>query len=90
MVDLKLYTSAYTVDDVHLAFMSFASFICFSLSLLPISVSPPPRPEADDVRAMQQQLSSLHLVLEQSNSEHERELQSAQMEKTMLEEEKKR
>ena len=33
------------------------------------------RPEADDVRAMQQQLSSLHLVIEQSASEHEKQLQ---------------
>ena len=31
------------------------------------------RPEADDVRAMQQQLSSLHLVMEQTSSEHELE-----------------
>ena len=32
------------------------------------------RPEADDVRAMQQQLSSLHLVMEQSATEHEKQL----------------
>ena len=32
------------------------------------------RPEADDVRAMQQQLSSLHLVMEQSTTEHEKQL----------------
>ena len=28
------------------------------------------RPEADDVRALQQQLSSLHVLMEQASSEH--------------------
>ena len=32
------------------------------------------RPEADDVRAMQQQLSSLHLVMEQTSTEYETQL----------------
>ncbi len=32
------------------------------------------RPEADDVRAMQEQLSTLHLVMEQSSSEHEKKV----------------
>ena len=32
------------------------------------------RPEADDVRALQQQLSSLHIVIEQSATEHEKQL----------------
>lgn len=45
-------------------------FNLLSLSLLDLC-----RPEADDVRAMQQQLSSLHLVIEQSASEHEKQLQ---------------
>ena len=33
------------------------------------------RPEADDLRAMQQQLSSLHVVMEQTSSEHEQQLE---------------
>jgi len=32
------------------------------------------RPEADDVKAMQTQMASLHLVMEQSSNEHERRL----------------
>ena len=48
------------------------------------------RPEADDVRAMQQQLSSLHLVMEQSSAENERQVQQLQGEKQRLQEDKNR
>ena len=40
-----------------------------------LSVKLQQRPEADDVRAMQQQLSSLHVVMEQTSSEHEQQLE---------------
>ena len=32
------------------------------------------RPEADDVRAMQTQMASLHLIMEQNSNEHERKV----------------
>lgn len=46
------------------------------------------RPEADDVHALQQQLSSLHLVMEQSSSEHEKQLLQVSEEKKQLDREK--
>ena len=46
------------------------------------------RPEADDVHALQQQLNSLHLVMEQSSSEHEKQLQQVSEEKRKVEREK--
>ena len=52
-----------------------------------ISTSSPCRPEADDVRAMQQQLSSLHVLLEQSTAEHESSLQQVVGERDRLAEE---
>lgn len=48
------------------------------------------RPEADDVRAIQEQLSSLHLVIEQSSSEHEKQLKEIEIEKESLKNENKR
>ena len=53
-----------------------------------LSVKLQQRPEADDLRAMQQQLSSLHLVMEQSSSEHEREMERMRASAKTLEEEK--
>ena len=46
------------------------------------------RPEADDVHALQQQLSSLHLVMEQSSSEHDKQLLQVTEEKKQAEREK--
>ena len=46
------------------------------------------RPEADDVNALQQQLSSLHLVMEQSSSEHDKQLLQVSEEKKQTEREK--
>ena len=46
------------------------------------------RPEADDVHALQQQLSSLHLVMEQSSSEHDKQLLQVSEEKKQAEREK--
>ena len=48
------------------------------------------RPEADDVRAMQQQLSSLHLLMEQSSSEHEREVERVRADMRVMEGERDR
>ncbi len=52
-----------------------------------LSVRLQQRPEADDVRALQQQLSSLHLLMEQTSSQHltetiklQAELQAKQIE----------
>lgn len=46
------------------------------------------RPEADDVRAMQEQLSSLHLVLEQNSIEHERQVNQLEQENLVIKHEK--
>jgi flagellar motility protein MotE (MotC chaperone) len=48
------------------------------------------RPEADDVAAMQQQMSSLHLVMEQTSSEHEREVERVQADLRAVEGERER
>ena len=48
------------------------------------------RPEADDLKAMQQELSSLHLLMEQSSSEHDRQVQLLSVEKQRTEDEKTR
>lgn len=48
------------------------------------------RPEADDIKAMQQQLSSLHLVMEQSSGENEKQLRELGKEKQHMEMDKKR
>ena len=57
-----------------------------------LSVKLQQRPEADDLRAMQTQMASLHLLMEQSTNEHEREttqlrsqLEAGQREKEHLE-----
>ena len=55
-----------------------------------LSVKLQQRPEADDLRAMQQELSSLHLVLEQSGAQHERQVEALAAEKRTVEEEKQR
>ena len=46
------------------------------------------RPEVDDAHALQQQLSSLHLVMEQSSSEHDKQLLQLTKEKKLVEMEK--
>lgn len=48
------------------------------------------RPEADDVRAMQDQLSSLHLVMEQNAVEHEKKLKQLEQENIIIKNEKTR
>ena len=48
------------------------------------------RPEADDLKAMQQELSSLHLLMEQSSGEHERKMQLLSIEKQRIEDDKTR
>ena len=48
------------------------------------------RPEADDLKAMQQELSSLHLVIEQSAIEHEKRVELVSSQKQKVEEENKR
>jgi len=55
-----------------------------------LSVKLQQRPEADDLKAMQQELSSLHLLMEQSSSEHERQVQLLSVEKQRTEDEKTR
>ena len=55
-----------------------------------LSVKLQQRPEADDLKAMQQELSSLHLILEQSASEHEKQLKALSADKLKAEQEKTR
>ena len=55
-----------------------------------LSVKLQQRPEADDVRAMQQQMSSLHILMEQTSSEHERELGKVQADLRAVEGERDR
>ena len=45
-----------------------------------LSVRLQQRPEADDVRALQQQLSSLHLLMEQASSQHHSDTMKLQAE----------
>lgn len=45
-----------------------------------LSVRLQQRPEADDVRALQQQLSSLHILMEQTTSQHQSETSKLQAE----------
>ncbi len=48
------------------------------------------RPEADDVKAMQQQLSSLHVVMEQSSNESDKQQETIRHEKQIIEHDKLR
>ena len=55
-----------------------------------LSVKLQQRPEADDVRAMQQQLSFLHILMEKNSTDHEQEMERVKEEgKVMVEEKKK-
>lgn len=55
-----------------------------------LSVKLQQRPEADDVRAMQQQLSFLHELMEKNSSEHELEVMKVMGEVRAVEEVKER
>lgn len=46
------------------------------------------RPEADDVKALQQELSSLHIVMEKSTSDYTRQIDELTKAKALSEEEK--
>ena len=46
------------------------------------------RPEADDVKALQQELSSLHIVMEKSTSEYTKQIDELTKAKALTEEEK--
>lgn len=48
------------------------------------------RPEADDVKALQQELSSLHIVMEKSTSEFTKQIDELTKAKALYEEEKMR
>lgn len=54
------------------------------------SPPPPHRPEADDVKAMQSQLSSLHIVMEQNTTEHERTVHQLKEEMLKIKNEKEK
>lgn len=56
----------------------------------PPSPPPPHRPEADDVKAMQSQLSSLHIVMEQNTTEHERTVHQLKEEMLKIKNEKEK
>ncbi len=53
-----------------------------------LSVKLQQRPEADDVRAMQTQMASLHMLMEHNTTEHERETGKLKEELKVLQEEK--
>ena len=63
---------------------------CSYLSLPTTTQTHTHRPEADDLKAMQQELSSLHLLMEQSSGEHERKMQLLSVEKQRIEDDKTR
>jgi len=48
------------------------------------------RPEADDVKALQQELSSLHIVMEKSTSEYTRQIDDLTKAKSLRDDEKTR
>lgn len=48
------------------------------------------RPEADDVKALQQELSSLHMVMEKSTSGYTKQIDELTKGKASIEEEKMR
>ena len=48
------------------------------------------RPEADDVKALQQELSSLHIVMEKSTSEYTKQIDDLSKAKSLSDDEKTR
>lgn len=48
------------------------------------------RPEADDVKALQQELSSLHVVMEKSTTEYTKQIDEMTKAKALIEEERMR